>query len=61
MTVTVADEDGTRNVVSNQQCNKEEDGTTLNIDGKGTGTITVIFDNETVMRRNVDFATGEMS
>ncbi len=61
MTVTVSDEDGTRNVVSNQQCNKEEEGTTLNIDGKGTGTITVIFDNETVMRRNVDFATGEMS
>ena len=61
MTVTVSDEDGTRNVISNQQCNKEEEGTTLTINGKGTGTVTVIFDNETVMRRNVDFSAGEMS
>ncbi|MEA4923392.1 MAG: Stk1 family PASTA domain-containing Ser/Thr kinase [Eubacteriaceae bacterium] len=60
MTVTVSDDDGTRNVVSNAQRSKSDGGETLKIKGKGSGTITVIFDDETVMKKNVDFSTGEM-
>ena len=61
LTVTVSDDDGTRNVISNAQRQKEKEGETLKIKGTGKGTITVVFDNDTVMRRNVDFETGELS
>jgi len=61
MTVTVSDDNGTRNVVSNEQRAKSDGGETLTIKGTGTGTITVIFDDKTIMKKNVDFATGELS
>lgn len=61
MTVTVSDKNGTRNVISNAQRQKADEGETVKIKGTGQGTITVVFDNDTVMRRNVDFETGELS
>lgn len=61
LTVTVADEDGTRNFISNAQRNKSDGGEDLLIKGTGTGTITVIFDNETIKHWNVDFTTGEVT
>lgn len=56
MTVTVSDDNGTRNVVSNMQCHKGDGYYTLTVEGKGKGTITVTFDNETVMKTEVDFS-----
>jgi hypothetical protein len=58
MTVTVTDDNGTRNVISNQQCAKVDEGTTVEITGTGEGKIVVIFDNETVYTQDVDFAEG---
>lgn len=60
MTVTVTDDDGTRNIVSNKQCAKVDEGETVEITGTGEGTIVVIFDNETVYEQEVDFATGSL-
>ena len=55
---TVTDDNGTRNVISNQQCAKVDEGTTVEITGTGEGKIVVIFDNETVYTQDVDFAEG---
>ncbi|MGI6735757.1 MAG: protein kinase domain-containing protein [Anaerovoracaceae bacterium] len=61
MTVTVTDDDGTRNIISHEKREKSSEGETVKIKGRGTGTITVIFDDKTVMRRNVDFTTGDLT
>lgn len=61
MTITVDDEDGTRNVISQQKCSKSDGSRTVTIRGTGKGTITVTFDDRTVMTRNVNFETGELS
>jgi len=61
MTVTVSDDNGTRNVVSNAQRKKSDEGETLKVKGTGTGTITVIFDDSTVMKKSVDFDSGTIS
>lgn len=60
MTVTVTDDNGTRNVVSNQQCAKADGGETIAIKGTGDGSILVTFDNRTVYTQNVDFASGSL-
>lgn len=60
MTVTVTDDNGTRNIISNKQCQKSDEGETVNIEGTGKGTITVTFDNETVMKKNVNFSAGDV-
>ena len=58
MTVTVTDDNGTRNVITNQQCAKVDEGMNVEITGTGSGKIVVIFDNETVYEQTVDFAEG---
>ncbi len=58
MTVTVTDDNGTRNVIANQQCAKVDEGMNVEITGTGSGKIVVIFDNETVYEQTVDFAEG---
>lgn len=60
MTVTLSDEKGTRTVRSNVQRKKSEEGESVSLKGKGKGKVTVIFDNKTIMKRNVNFETGEM-
>lgn len=60
MTVTISDEMGTRNVVNNQQRVKNEGGENLNFKGKGKGSITITFDGETVLKRNLNFDTGKV-
>ncbi|MCR5134350.1 MAG: Stk1 family PASTA domain-containing Ser/Thr kinase [Clostridiales bacterium] len=60
MTVTVTDDNGTRNVITNQQCAKVDEGISVEITGTGQGKIVVIFDNETVYEQSVDFAEGAM-
>ena len=60
MTVTVTDDNGTRNVITNQQCAKVDEGMNVEITGTGSGKIVVIFDNETVYEQTVDFAEGAL-
>lgn len=58
MTVTLSDESGTRNIISNQQRNKSDGGEDVRLEGKGTGTVLVIFDGKQVMKKKVDFTKG---
>lgn len=58
LTVTVSDEDGTRNVISREQRLREDENEILSVGGRGSGTITVLFDNDVVMKKNVNFNTG---
>lgn len=60
MTVTVSDDNGTRNIISNRQCQKSDGGETLSIEGSGKGSVTVVFDNETIMKKDVDFSAGDV-
>lgn len=61
MTVTISDDMGTRNVIFKQQRNKSSMGETVVLTGKGKGTVRVIFDEEEVMRRSVDFNKGTIN
>ncbi|MCL1809309.1 MAG: Stk1 family PASTA domain-containing Ser/Thr kinase [Clostridiales bacterium] len=60
LTVTVSDEDGARNLFTEQQRIKDNMGETVTFTGKGTGTVTVIIDGQAVIKRNVNFDTGEI-
>lgn len=61
LTVTVSDESGTYNLFTREQRLKEDMGEVLTLTGTGQGTVTVLFDNEVVMKKNVNFNTGEIS
>lgn len=57
MTITISDDNGTRNIVTNKQCNKSDKFYTLTVEGKGKGTITVIFDKKVVIDHEpIDFS-----
>ena len=60
LTVTVSDEQGTHNMITREQRIKEDGGETVVLTGTGSGSVTVIFDNEVVQRANVNFNTGEI-
>lgn len=60
MTITVSDSRGTRNIYSKAQKRRSDEGETVTIRGKGRGKVTVIFDNKIILRKSVDFGTGEM-
>lgn len=61
LTVTVSDETGTFNVVSREQRLKDQGSDVIVLNGTGQGTVTVIFDNDVVMKKNVNFNTGELN
>lgn len=57
MTITISDDNGTRNIVTNKQCNKRDKFYTLTVEGKGKGTITVVFDKKVVIDHEpIDFS-----
>lgn len=62
MTVTVNDDNGTRN--QTYTCNKSDGGKGgkyIKVQGTGKGTIVVVFDgSQEIMRREVDFASGDV-
>ena len=60
LTVTISDEEGTRNIFTDQQRIKDDMGEIVSLFGTGAGTVTVIIDGQIVMKRNVDFNTGEI-
>ena len=55
LTVVVDDDDGTRTVISNEQRQKSDGSGTVDIEGTGAGTITVLFDDVVVMTKSVEF------
>ncbi|WP_312653675.1 Stk1 family PASTA domain-containing Ser/Thr kinase [Aminipila sp.] len=61
LTVTVSDESGTRNIYTREQMLKEDGSEMASITGTGQGTVTVLFDNEVVMKKDVNFDTGEIN
>lgn len=60
LTVTVSDEDGAHNIITREQRLKEDGGETVTLTGRGLGTVTVIFNNDVVLKHDVDFNTGEI-
>lgn len=58
LTVTVSDESGTRNIYTREQRLKEDLSEVVTLTGTGNGTVTVLFDNDVVMKKNVNFNTG---
>ena len=61
MTVTLSDENGSSNIIANQQRNKSDIGENLTLNGKGKGNVIVIFDGKQVMKKNVDFTKGTIN
>lgn len=60
LTVTVNDESGTHNIISREQRIKDNGSEIVSLSGQGAGTVTVIFDNDVVMQKSVDFNTGDI-
>ena len=61
MTVVISDESGVRAIVNREQKIKSDGSEILSLTGDGAGTVKVIFDNDVVMEKNVDFNTGEIN
>lgn len=61
LTVTVSDESGTHNIITRAQRIKSDSGETVYLEGTGSGSVTVIFDNDVVAQYNVDFNTGTVN
>lgn len=61
LTVVISDEAGVRTIINRDQRIKSDGSEILSLSGEGTGTVKVIFDNDVVMERNVDFNTGVLS
>jgi hypothetical protein len=55
LTVVVEDETGTRTVISGEERHKSDGGGTVEVEGLGNGTITIIFDSKVVMTKSVVF------
>lgn len=55
MTVKVKDQMGTRTVINNETRNKSAGPEKINVEGLGSGTITVYFDGVLVMTQPVEF------
>lgn len=60
LTVTINDESGTHSIISREQRIKDNGSEIVSLSGTGAGTVTVIFDNDVVMQKNVNFNTGEI-
>ena len=60
LTVTVSDEEGTRNIFTEQQRIRDDVSEIVSLSGIGEGTVTVIIDGAAVMKRNLNFNTGEI-
>lgn len=61
LTVVVSDESGVRTIINREQRFKSDGSDILSFTGDGVGTVKVIFDNDVVMEKSVDFNTGEIN
>jgi len=55
LTVVVEDDSGTRTVISGEERHKSDGEGTIEVEGLGNGTITIIFDDKVVMTKSVVF------
>ncbi len=61
LTVVISDESGVRTIINREQRIKSEGSEILSLTGDGAGTVKVIFDNDVVLEKSVNFNTGEIS
>ncbi len=61
LTVIVSDESGFRTIFSGVERFKETGSETITITGQGQGKVQVIFDNDVILNKNVDFNTGAIT
>jgi hypothetical protein len=60
LTVVISDESGVKTIINREQRIKNDGSDILSLSGEGEGTIRVLFDNDVVMEKNVNFDTGEI-
>ena len=58
MTVNVNDANGPHNNISDRKMDRKDGVVTVNVEGTGKGTITVILNGSAVQREKVDFSAG---
>lgn len=61
LTVVVSDESGVRTIINREQRIKSDGSEILSLNGDGVGSVKVIFDNDVVVEKDVDFNTGEIN
>lgn len=61
LTVVISDESGVKTIINREQRIKSDGSEILSLSGDGVGTVKVIFDNDVVMEKSVNFNTGELS
>ncbi|MBR0600218.1 Stk1 family PASTA domain-containing Ser/Thr kinase [Sinanaerobacter chloroacetimidivorans] len=61
LTVVISDESGVRTIINREQKFKSDGSEVLSLSGDGAGTVKVIFDNDVVMEKSVDFNTGVLN
>lgn len=61
LTVVISDESGVRIVINKEQRFKSKGSEILSLSGDGVGTVQVMFDNDVVLEKDVDFNTGEIN
>ena len=61
LTVVISDESGVKTIINRELRIRSDGSEILSLSGDGVGTIKILFDNEVVMEKNVDFNTGEIS
>lgn len=61
LTVVISDESGVRTIINREQKIRSDGSEILSLSGDGVGTVKVLFDNDVVLEKNVDFNTGEIS
>jgi len=61
LTVVVSDESGVRTLINREQRIKSDISEILSLNGDGVGSVKVIFDNDVVLEKDVDFNTGEIN
>ncbi|HYE67061.1 MAG TPA: PASTA domain-containing protein, partial [Anaerovoracaceae bacterium] len=61
LSVVVSDESGVRTIINREQRIKSDGSEILSLSGDGVGSVKVIFDNDVVLEKDVDFNTGEIN
>jgi len=61
LTVVISDESGVKAIINREQRFKSDGSVILSLSGDGVGSVKVIFDNDVVLEKNVDFNTGEIN
>ncbi len=61
LSVVISDESGVRTVINREQRIKSDGSEILSLNGDGVGSVKVIFDNDVVLEKDVNFNSGELN